>query len=224
MANRLNKNEIVENILRLTIAAIKQTNKNAVFSGPMSEDWDYFSVLNAVHSGELAIKAIIANEHPLLIFKDLFSLYKDDTELTLQQLMLQGKSHDLNKLPQVLWAVTGQTIASKEIFKKAVSTRNIIQHFLSPTDTDLGYIALDFLYTVVDPLLVENFKIYPIKYHDNPDDYGYLIQRLIYHEIRFSMTQGFRLDYLEGDSEVALTSTSKEYQAWFQKSVANANS
>ena len=222
MQPALDKDEIVSNILRLAIAAIKQTNKNAVFSGPMSEDWHYFSILNSVHAGELVIKAIIAEEHPLLIFRDLFSLYKDDAELTLQQLMLQGKSHDLSKLPQVLWAVTGQRIASKEIFKKALLVRNTIQHFLSPKNTDLGHIALEFLYTIVDPLLADNFGIFAIEYHDNPDDYGYLVERLIHHEIKFSMPKDFGLESLEADGKGALENSSNEYREWFKKELLRA--
>lgn len=66
--------EIPARILHLAFGALSQANMHAVFSDPGNEHWDFISVTNTAHAGELFLKAIIAKEHPLLIFKDLFSL------------------------------------------------------------------------------------------------------------------------------------------------------
>ncbi|OWK25782.1 hypothetical protein AJ87_01250, partial [Rhizobium yanglingense] len=71
------------------------------------EHWDFMCVLNTAHAGELFLKAAIATEHPLLIFKDVFGF--DDgqsSEIELENLIKKGKTHDFEKLPQILWAVS----------------------------------------------------------------------------------------------------------------------
>ncbi len=65
---------IPERILEQAIGALSQANMHSSFMDPGNEHWGSISVINAAHAGELFIKAIIAKEHPLLIFKDLFNL------------------------------------------------------------------------------------------------------------------------------------------------------
>src|SRR5260221_2276415 len=93
--------DIPDRVLGLATAALAQANMHAVFMDPGSEHWPLMSILNAAHAGELFLKAIIASEHPLLIFKDLVNL--DDSskgELNLQTLLTRGRTHDFEKLPQ----------------------------------------------------------------------------------------------------------------------------
>lgn len=66
--------QIPERILNLAMGALTQANTHAVYLDPGNEHWQHICVLNAAHAGELFIKAIIAKEHPLLIFKDIFNL------------------------------------------------------------------------------------------------------------------------------------------------------
>lgn len=66
--------EIPLRILGLARASLMQANMHAGFMDPGNEHWPLMSVLNAAHAGELFIKAIIATEHPLLIFKDVRGL------------------------------------------------------------------------------------------------------------------------------------------------------
>ena len=64
--------EIPYRILELAKGALAQANMHSTFFDPGNEHWDFVSVLNTAHAGELFLKASIAKEHPLLIFKDLF--------------------------------------------------------------------------------------------------------------------------------------------------------
>src|ERR1700722_17908609 len=108
---------IPDRILHLAVAALTQANTHAVYMDAGNEHWDVMSILNAAHAGELFLKAIIAKEHPLLIFKDLFGL--DDNgngQLDIGSLIKRGKTHDFEKLPQVLWATTGKRVPNMKCF------------------------------------------------------------------------------------------------------------
>jgi len=66
--------EIPQRILKLAIGALAQANTDAVYFDPGNEHWEHICVLNTARAGELFLKAIIAREHRLLIFKDVFGL------------------------------------------------------------------------------------------------------------------------------------------------------
>jgi hypothetical protein len=66
--------DIPERILNVAIGALIQANQHAVYYDPGMDHWTEMSILNAATAGELFLKAIIAKEHPLLIFRDLFQL------------------------------------------------------------------------------------------------------------------------------------------------------
>ena len=83
--------QIPSRILLLAKGALAQANTHAVFMDP-GREWDFISVINTGHAGELFIKAIIAKEHPLLIFKDLFGLDdKSSEQLDIDALIKQRK-------------------------------------------------------------------------------------------------------------------------------------
>lgn len=95
--------EIPQRILNLAIGALAQANTHAVYFAPGNEHWEHICVLNTAHAGELFLKAIIAREHPLLIFKDVFGL--DDStgsSLDIETLVRRGRTHDFERLPDVL--------------------------------------------------------------------------------------------------------------------------
>jgi hypothetical protein len=128
--------QIPDRILQLAIGALSQANKHAVYyAEPGNEHWEHMSVLNTAHAGELFLKAIIAKEHPLLIFKDLFGL--DDSgnyPLDINSLVQHGKTHDFGKLPQVLWVTTGKRVPNMKCFERLRRARNAIQHFCAPDE------------------------------------------------------------------------------------------
>src|SRR6266536_1484312 len=100
--------QIPSRIIRLAKGALAQANTHAIFADPGNEHWDYISVLNTAHAGELFVKAMIAKEHPLLIFRDIFGLDdKISDSLDIDNLIERGKTHDFERLPQILWAATG---------------------------------------------------------------------------------------------------------------------
>jgi hypothetical protein len=206
--------EIPNRILTLAVGALAQANMHAAFSDPGNEHWDFISVTNAAHAGELFLKAIIAKEHPLLIFKDLFSL--DDNNagaLDLVSLIKRGRTHDFEKLPQVLWVTTGQRLPNADCFERLRRVRNSIQHFCAPENEDFRALSLEFIYTIIDPLIRENFGLFAIEYHeDHSAGYDYLVACVVRYELKFSLPEDF--DLTEIRLRDALQGAKKHYRSW----------
>lgn len=206
---------IPDRILGLATAALRQANKHAAFMDPGNEHWPLMSILNTAHAGELALKAIIASEHPLLIFKDLFEL--DDSradELGIDTLLKRGRTHDFEKLPKILWAATGIRIPNQECYERLRRARNAIQHFCPPDIGDLSSLSLEFIYTIVDPLIAERFGLFAIEHHeDHSVGYDYLVGCLLRHQLRFSVPNDFNVTEIDLTGEIA--DASDAYKAWF---------
>ncbi|MCI3135287.1 hypothetical protein [Phenylobacterium aquaticum] len=214
--------DIPDRILGLATAALTQANMHAVFMDPGSEHWPQMSILNTAHAGELFLKAMIASEHPLLIFKDLVSLDDNRTdELGLETLLSRGRTHDFEKLPQVLWATTGLRIPNPECFERLRRARNAIQHFCAPDIRDLSALSLEFIYTIIDPLIAECFGLFAIEYHeDHSVGYDYVVKALLVRELRFSIPDNFRLTEIRIAEEIE--DASPEYQTWVRSALADA--
>ncbi|WP_255608883.1 hypothetical protein [Methylosinus sp. Sm6] len=217
-AKRMNKEllQVPDRILNLAMAALAQANTHAVFQDPGNEHWLAMSVLNTAHAGELFLKAIIANEHPLLIFKDIFSL--DDNkadELSIQSLLTRGRTHDFEKLPQVLWATTGIRIPNPNCYERLRKARNAIQHFCLPDDDDLRKLSLEYIYTIIDPLIAQRFGLYAIDYHDDHNvGYDYVVACLLRWEFRFSVPDNFSVTEIDIAEETVEATAA--YRSWLQ--------
>ena len=209
--------EIPDRILGLARASLMQANMHAGFMDPGNEHWPLMSVLNAAHAGELFIKAIIATEHPLLIFKDVPGLDDNSSvDLDLPTLLKRGRTHDFDKLPQVLWATTGIRIPDPACYERLRKTRNAVQHFCPPEDEDPSDIALEFIYAIIDPLIRDSFGLYAIEHHeDHLIGYDFLVGTLLRSGIRFSLPHDFNLREIDAKSEIS--DGSDEYIDWFRK-------
>lgn len=183
---------------------------------PGNEHWAQMSVLNAAHAGELFLKALIAREHPLLIFRDLFSLDDKRSDfLEIDHLLKSGRTHDFEKLPQVLWAVTGIRLPDMDSFDRLRRARNAVQHFCAPEDVNLSATALQFIYRNIDPLIRDCFDIFAIEYHeDHGVSYDYVVQCLMGLNLKFSLPPNFQVT--EIDLDAALHDCTSEYQQWFE--------
>lgn len=211
---------IPDRILQLAAAALTQANMHAVFMDPGSEHWPLMSVLNTAHAGELFLKAIIATEHPLLIFKDLLNLDDNQAdELSLKTLLTRGRTHDFEKLPRVLWATTGIRIPNPDCYERLRNARNAIQHFCPPDERDLSALSLEFIYTIIDPLIFERFGLYAIEYHeDHSVGYDYVVSTLLRRQLRFSIPADF--DLTEFKISEKLGGAASSYRDWLTQSLA----
>ena len=206
--------QIPHRILTLAIGALAQANTHAVFADPGNEHWDFISVTNTAHAGELFLKAIIAKEHPLLIFKDLFNLDDNRADaLDLVNLIKRGRTHDFEKLTQVLWVTTGQRVPNPDCFERLRRVRNSIQHFCAPENEDFRALSLEFIYTIIDPLIRKNFGLFAIEHHeDHSAGYDYVVGCLVRHQLKFSIPKNFDLTEIRLRRE--LDGAEEDYRTW----------
>ena len=211
--------EIPDRILRMALAALTQANMHAAFMDPESTHWPLMSVLNAAHAGELFLKAIIATEHPLLIFKDLPNLdVPGADELSLETLLIRGRTHEFEKLPQVLWATSGIRIPNPDLYERLRRARNAIQHFCPPHEGDLGGLSLEFIYQIIDPLIFDRFGLNAIEYHeDHSIGYDHLVGTLLRRELRFTVPEDFDLTEIQIHDEIQ--SAGASYRKWIAEAL-----
>ncbi|MEM1237772.1 MAG: hypothetical protein AAGI10_12430 [Pseudomonadota bacterium] len=201
-----------DKILGLATDALRRANTDAVFFDPGMEHRQTLAPLAAAHAGELVLKALIAREHPLLLFKNLGEKSTND-EINLDWLLAHGRTHDFSRLPSVLWASAGIELPNLDSFKRIAKRRNQVQHFLDNSQGDVQQECLDFIYGNLDPLLDEHFGLCACEYHEDqfPD---YVIGCLLAHEIRFSVPTDLQLSEIS-PSEY-LDNCSKNYRNWVE--------
>jgi hypothetical protein len=205
--------DIPERILNVAVGALAQANTHAVYYDPGKDHWEDMSVLNAALAGELFLKAIIAKEHPLLIFRDLFQLDDpNNQDLTIKHIIEKGKTYNFEHLPKLMWVSTGERLPDVETFEKLRKARNAIHHFCSPTgNADLRRLVLEFIYKNIDPLINKHFGLFAIEYHEDPSvGYDYVVACLIGHELLFSIPDDFAVPEIDLYEE--LSKSSPEYK------------
>jgi hypothetical protein len=216
-----NRFELVHpSLLKNFYGALKSAQTHAVYYDPGREHWGNIATLCTAYAAEMLFKAMIAEKHPLLLFQNIFDLDRTDcTPISIDTLLAKGKTHSLEKLPQVLWAVCEIELPDKQSFDELRKLRNSIQHFFHPAGSeDFGKtardICIDFIYKNLDPLLNTHFQDHCILHIEDefPD---YLIRLLILSEHKFSFPPCLCLT--EIDIEGSLKQTSKEYQTWFSE-------
>ncbi|OBX17573.1 hypothetical protein A9995_15550 [Erythrobacter sp. QSSC1-22B] len=215
--------DIPNRILNLAVGALTQANTHAVYFDPGNEHWEHICVLNTAHAGELFLKAIIAREHPLLIFKDIFNL--DDKSvglLNVETLIQRGRTHDFERLPQILWATTGKRIPNPSCFEKLRRARNAIQHFCAPDEQDFRALSLEFIYTIVDPLIAEAFDLCAIEFHeDHSVSYDYVVAALLRSGLKFTVPDNFNVTEISMAEQ--LEEASASYKKWVRAQMTRVN-
>lgn len=209
--------DIPKRILNLAMGALAQANTHAVYSDPGNEHWENICILNTAHAGELFLKAIIAKEHPLLIFKDIFSLDdKSEGLLSVEKLIKRGRTHDFERLPQILWATTGIRVPNQDCFDRLRLARNSIQHFCVPDEHDFRALSLEFIYTIVDPLIADAFALSAIEYHeDHGISYDYIVGAILKSQLKFTIPDDFEITEIKMSEH--LEDASVEYRNWINE-------
>ena len=208
--------QIPDRILGLAESALRQANMHAAFLDPGNEHWGLMSVLNAAHAGELFIKAMIAKVDPLLVFAKVDPAAIPTNPSLIAALLSNGKTHNFEKLPDVLKAITGLSIPDAVLFERLRKARNSIQHFCPPDgEKDPSRLALEFVYSVLDPLIRTQFGLFAIEFHEDHNvGYDYLVAVLLRHQLHFSVPEDFDVSEIDLDEEIA--PATGDYKAWFR--------
>jgi hypothetical protein len=140
------------------------------------------SVVHAAHGAEILIKARIAEEHPLLIFKSYPKSNTTKDVLSIKELFKYGRTLMYQELPEVLWATTGYRIKELDRYQKFGELRNIIVHFSADPDCEASTETLKFALEVLD-YIVQDFWGESLIYYSQEWDYaiisdGYLQEQI----------------------------------------------
>lgn len=173
---------------------------------------DFYAARTRITAGA-SLDGFLTAMHNLVTLDD-----KNADELDLQRLLTRGRTHDFEKLPQVLWATTGLRIPNPDCYERLRQARNSIQHFCPPDVRDLSALSLEFIYTILDPLIAGRFGIYAIEHHeDHSVSYDYVVACLLRRELRFSIPKNFAVTEIDLDREIR--SASAEYRSWFREAL-----
>jgi hypothetical protein len=147
------------------------------------------SVCHAAHGAEIAIKARIAQEHPLLLFTALPKSSKAEDQLTVTELFVYGRTIQFQDLPEHLWATTGIRMGRVEHYQQFGKLRNTITHFAVP-DLDFAGETLKFLFQVMEPLVRRFWDKSILPYAGEWDEVtvsdGYLEEQLVQYGIEIT--------------------------------------
>lgn len=214
--------QITPRILSNAFGALTQANTLSVYADPGMEHRDDLCVLSAALAGELFIKAIIAKEHPLLIFKDLFRLDQPaNNEFDIEAIVSSGRTYGFEHLPQLLWVVANERLPDIASYKAVQSARNSVQHFCSPAGVDLRKISLDFIYKNIDPLIKRHFGVFAIEYHEDLSvSYDYVVSCLIRRGLHFSIPDNFWVTEIDLRHEIS--NSPREYRDGFGSKLVEA--
>jgi hypothetical protein len=140
------------------------------------------SVVHAAHGAEILIKARIAEEHPLLIFKSYPKSNTTKDVLSIKELFKYGRTLMYSELPEVLWATTGYRIKELDRYQKFGELRNIIVHISADPDCEASTETLKFTLEVLDYIVQDFWGESLIYYSQEWDDAiisdGYLQEQI----------------------------------------------
>lgn len=185
---------IHEHMRDFGLKTLSHANYHAACVSPDNPNWAELSVIQAAHAAEILVKARIAQEHPLLVFEHI-PKSKNRTSLELEHLFEDGKTLRYYDLPERLWASTGIRLADQSLWESFGKLRNIIQHFTYPPNKDFAQLTLEFVFGILDPLMLGSWGLHAIDFNEDYEPYAYFVPSLIARGIEFSPSEGFVKDW-----------------------------
>lgn len=152
--------EIAGHMQALSLAALGRAGYDLTFSQNMHSFASVMAIGEAGHGAELALKARIAQEHPLLLFETLPASKHAAGELTITELFEHGRTVQFSDLPELLWATTGYRMSAAHLkqYVEFGKLRNGVIHFALPPHGDWRSQTLKFLFEVMEPLVQHFWK------------------------------------------------------------------
>lgn len=149
---------ISEDMKQFALAVLSRAAYDLTFSTNMHPYASAMAIGEAGQGAELAIKARIAEEHPLLLFATLPKSKSASGMLTVDELLEHGRTVQFSELPELLWATTGFRMERVEQFQHFGLLRNACVHFALPPSGNWHSETLRFLFEVVDPIVQHFWK------------------------------------------------------------------
>ena len=81
-----------------------------------------------------------------------------------------------------------------DCFERLRAARNSIQHFCAPEGRSFRALSLEFIYTVIDPLIASEFGLFAIEYHEDFSvGYDHVVGHIVRSGLKFSIPPDFNL-------------------------------
>jgi hypothetical protein len=134
------------------LSVIGRAVVDATFAEMLKPFAHALAVIHAAQGADILLKARIAEEHPLLIFRKLPGQRSTDGPLTIKQLFEYGRTLEYDELPQTLWACTGYPMRHLDKYLEVGRIRNMIVHFAVP-EIEHSDEVLTFCASVIEPMV-----------------------------------------------------------------------
>lgn len=98
-------------------------------------------------------------------------------------------------------------------FDRLRRARNAIQHFCASEEEDFRGLSLEFIYTIIDPLISREFGLCAIEYHeDHSIGYDHVVGCLLRRQLKFTIPADF--DVGEIDMIEEMQGAAKSCKLW----------
>lgn len=194
--------DVSKNMRELGLAALAHANRHTAFYDELAPRMNELAILHAAHAAEIIFKSRIAEEHPLLIFEKLPEFKKSNSKpLDMEQLLVNGRTIEWSKIPEVLWATTGIVIPDMTRFNSFGKLRNGLQHFgFINNSINAPLETLHFIYNVIDPFINSCWNLHAVDYNEGYDPL--FISSLLLNEIDFSISPSLKKYYEEWEESL----------------------
>ncbi|WP_028055136.1 hypothetical protein [Sinorhizobium medicae] len=97
----------------------------------------------------------------------------------------------------------------------SVCARPVTPSFCAPDNEDFRELSLEFIYTIIDPLIHSTFGLCAIEFHEDHNiGYDDIVERLVRSQLKFSIPEHFDLG--EISLSEALGGSSRKYKSWLK--------
>jgi hypothetical protein len=179
--------EVPERMRQFALSILGRAVYDATFAEITRPFAHALAVVHAAHGAEIAIKARIAQEHPLLIFSKLPRPTSSLQTLTTAELVERGRSVGYDALPALLWATTGYRMQKAQEYQRFGRLRNKIVHFAAP-DIDHSREVLRYCTEVLEPMIYDFWGCSVLEQSQEWDEVviidGYLAEQLDRYDIQ----------------------------------------
>ena len=123
------------------------------------------SVIVMAQGAEITLKAIIGEQEPHLLFKDVdYSKLKTLNRSKTKNLLMLGKTYTLKEHPSLLYKSTGYKIQKEAEFKEFCNLRNIVMHLAAP-NWDLEGETISFASGIMQPIVTHFYNEKILAHH-----------------------------------------------------------
>lgn len=91
-----------------------------------------------------------------------------------------------------------------------------------PEEQDLQALSLEFIYTIIDPLIADAFDLCAIEFHEDPSvSYDYVVSALLRSQLKFTVPNDFAVTEININEDIK--DASSAYKNWVTEQLKRVN-